>query len=232
MLMKLNEIYAGYTKEDVLAGISLTLNRGDFVGIVGPNGAGKTTLLKVIAGILRPRRGEIYYGDANTGESRHSEARKINTGYVAQNLEVDRRFPVSVREVVHTGFLRGAVHPFHRCSPAGKARVEEILAKLGLLGLADRLTAELSGGELQRVLLARALVGEPELLLLDEPTRGIDRESKKLIYNYLRQLNTDGMTILLVTHDWDVVDTLVGRAVYINREVAFDGNPAELTRIQ
>ncbi len=170
-----------------------TVGAGDFVSIVGPNGAGKTTLLKCVAGLLKPLAGTLTLapGLAEGG-----------IGYLPQQTPMQRDFPASVREVVQSGCqaLRG-LRPFY--TAAEKRRAAEAMERLGVASLSGRCYRELSGGQRQRVLLARAICGECRLLLLDEPTTGLDPEATAEFYATLRDIHSGGVAVLMVSHDLD-----------------------------
>lgn len=175
------------------------MHPGEFIGVIGPNGAGKTTLLRVLLRLQRPTAGDI-----NVASKR--------IGYVPQRAAIhNSQVPVSVREVVGLG-------------SAGMAL--RALAEVGMEGMADRPFTQLSGGQQQRVLIAKALAGEPELLILDEPTTGIDERSQTEFYDILRRLQAKGITLIMVSHDIDVVLQLVTRVICVNGGILYDG-PAE-----
>ena len=160
-LIELKHITAGYGNKTVLKDVSLTVGVQDFLGIIGPNGGGKTTLLKVILGLLRPKSGEIlYYRDGK-------EVSELKIGYLPQLNHIDKKFPISVSEVVASG-LASEKPRFKRLNLEQLERVEEVLEQMGLESLKKRPIGELSGGQLQRVLLGRSIVSRPQVLILDE----------------------------------------------------------------
>ena len=199
-------VILGGTK--ILDGLSLNVQEGEFLGIVGPNGGGKTTLLRVILGLQKPTSGNVTVFGHDPVVSR----RRI--GYVPQRLDFDRDFPVTVEETVLMGRLssRGL---FRRYGAQDRELAEHALETVGMKGLRNHQVGELSGGELQRLLIARALISEPELLLLDEPTASIDPEMKTTIYDLLDTL-TQSMTIILVTHDTGTISRNVSRIACLN----------------
>ncbi len=177
----------------VLRDVNLTVQEGEFVGIVGPNGGGKTTLLKLILGLLEPTGGEVrVFGE------RPQKARR-RCGYVPQVFHYDRQFPVTVEDVVLMGRL-GCGPGLGPYSRADRRAAEEALAQVGLADLGGRSFADLSGGERQRTLVARALTTHPDLLMLDEPTANVDAAAEGELYRLLGELNRT-MTIVVVTHD-------------------------------
>jgi len=183
-----------YGQNPAILDINLDVQVGEYLGIIGPNGGGKTTLLRAILGLLRPTCGKIeVYGKREDGL-------KAPIGYVPQFASVDRRFPVTVREVVLMGRLQPGLSPFHKYSAEDQDFVDGLLLQVGIDNLAKRQIANLSGGEFQRMLIARALAVNPRLLLLDEPTVGVDASSSEHIYALLEELNSH-MTIIMVTHD-------------------------------
>lgn len=192
----------------VLNGLTLSVHKGDFLAVLGPNGGGKTTLLKVMLGLIKPSSGSVTVFGGQPGETTG------RIGYVPQSLQFDRAFPISVREVVLMGRLSKS-RLFRRYGREDRAKASEALEITGLTALADRRIGTLSGGELQRALIARALAGEPELLLLDEPTASVDPEMKTTIYDLLDKLKASH-TIVLVTHDTGTIAHHVSRIACLN----------------
>jgi len=208
----------------VLEDVTLQVTPGDFLAIIGPNGAGKTTLLKVILGLLRPASGTVrVFGRAPW--KLNGERQRI--GYVPQVFSVDLSFPVRASEVILMGRY-GRMGLFRTPSPADRAAVHRAMERVGITELADRPIARLSGGQRQRVFLARALANEPELLLLDEPTTGVDMTSTEGLYELLRTLHESGMTILIVSHDVGVVASYVDGVACVNRRLVAHGRPTEV----
>lgn len=185
-----------------LQDISLCIHAGEFVGIIGQNGAGKTTLLKTLLGLQKPTRGEVH-------------KQKSVVGYIPQRGRLyDGLVPISVLEVVRLG------------SSGKKKSALEALQKVGIKELAHKRFTELSGGQQQRVIIAKALAAEADLLLLDEPTTGIDEHSQASFYALLQELQEQGITIVMVSHELDTVLNLVTRVICLNRTVLYDGDPA------
>ncbi len=192
-LLEFKDAQLGYGREVILPAVNLLIERGDFLGIVGPNGAGKTTLLRTIAGIIPPLKGEVIF---------HRE--RLSLGYVPQRAVLDETFPLNTLEIVLMG-LYPKVGVLRRVGKL-KDKAMEALRLVGMGDIAFHLYRELSGGQKQKVLLARALVQEPEILLLDEPITDLDINSQRSILDFLSQLNKEkGITILLVSHLVDVV---------------------------
>ena len=208
-----------YGAEPVLRDTSLSVSRGELVGLLGPSGAGKTTLLRAVLGQLRPRRGEVLVH----GRPARRGAHRI--GYVPQVDTVDWSFPVTVGEVVQMGrAAESGPWPWPRREDRRLRR--EILERLGLGAFERRHISALSGGQQQRLFLARALVRRPDLLVLDEPTSGVDAATRREIVALLRDQQRDGMAVLLTTHDLNGVAANLPRLVALNRTVIADGPPA------
>jgi zinc transport system ATP-binding protein len=219
-----------YGSVPTLSGIDLRVAEGEFLGIVGPNAGGKSTLLKLILGLLQPQSGSI------SVLSRAASAASRLLGYVPQYPSFPRDFPITVEQVVQLGRLgvrqgdgkRHALWP-GRVSAADREAVGRSLAEVEAGDIAKRQIDSLSGGQLQRVLLARALVGEPRILILDEPTANIDQRMESEIFDLLKVLNAR-LTILVVSHDVAFISRYVGRVACINRTLvchntdAIDGN--------
>jgi zinc transport system ATP-binding protein len=198
--------------------INLTIAKGDFVGIIGPNGSGKTTLLKSILGLVRPTTGAI----SVLGMPPREACSQI--GYVPQMTNIDRDFPITVGEAVLMGRLVGKAGLFHRYSQDDRIVVQHYLEHLEIAKLVDRQIGQLSGGQLKRVLIARALVSEPQILLLDEPTAGVDAHSSSQIYELLKELN-QSITIIIVTHDTMAVSSYLKSIACINQTLYYHGDP-------
>lgn len=204
--------------------VSMTVNKGDFVALIGPNGAGKTTLLKVILGLIEPDSGEVFvFGTA----PRELGSKRVKIGYVPQTADIDIRFPISVFETVLMGTY-GHLGIGKRPGRNQRETVREALERVGVADLADRPIGRLSAGQRQRVFIARALVCEPELLLLDEPTTGVDAATTTSFYTLLRRLKEAGMTIILVSHDIGVVASYVDRVACVNRSLIAHCRPDEV----
>ena len=204
----------GYSARPVLEDVSLHLHPGQFTALVGPSGAGKTTLLKLILRLLRPVRGQVYYRDTPP----------LRLAYVPQLETVDWNFPVTTEEVVLMGITqRSGRWPWPQ--KADRHRASAILDQLEIADLAHRHIRDLSGGQQQRVFLARALIAEPELLVLDEPTNGVDMRSAENIFHQLAHLNLNGMTILLTTHDLNMAAAHIPWVVCLNQRIIAQGVP-------
>lgn len=219
--LEIKNLYVSYGGNLALSNISLKVEQGELLGVIGPNGGGKTTLIKAILGLTPCSSGEIRVFGENV------IPRGI-VGYVPQFSAVDKNFPISALEVVMTAFLKGPVHPFFRFNRTHHEKARELLDKVGILSLADRQISQLSGGEFQRLLIARALATDPKLLLLDEPTASVDPASRERIFDLLDQLHKN-ITILMVTHDLMAVSSHVTGIACLNRSLVYHGEP-ELTQ--
>jgi zinc transport system ATP-binding protein len=221
--LTLDRISFAYAATPVLDDVSLAVADGEFVALLGPNGAGKSALLGVVAGLLRPTGGcvELF----GTRIERFRSWRRI--GLVPQRSAQQRSFPATVTEVVTLG--RTAHHgPIWRLDGRDRRAVSDSLELMGIVQLQSRLIGELSGGEFQRVMMARALAGEPDLLLLDEPTTGMDAPSTDALIATLSRLRAErDVSIVYVTHDMEPVWGQVTRVVFLNRRILFAGGPSD-----
>jgi ABC-type Mn2+/Zn2+ transport system ATPase subunit len=196
----------GYRGRAVLPPLDLVVNQGDFLGIVGPNGAGKTTVLKSLLGILKPLSGSISYGGG------------LRFGYVPQQEVLDELFPLSVRDIVTMARYPLMGFPA-RLGREDRAAVGTALTRVEIADLADRLYRELSGGQKQRTLIARALAADPRILVLDEPTSGMDILAEASIMEIIDGLNRQGLTIVMVSHLLSLIARHAGTIMVINKEI-------------
>ena len=220
-IVELSNVEFGYTTTPVVEDISLRIDPGEYVAVVGPNGSGKSTLMKLMLGLLRPDTGEARL----FGEPSHAFDDGARIGYVAQHASASKEMPITVREVVKMG--RFPHVGFGRLSDFDHRIVDDALETVGMQSFASRRVTKLSGGQRQRAFIARALAGEADLLVLDEPTVGVDAESVDAFYDLLESLNEDGITVLLIEHDLGAVTDHARRIVCLNREVYFDGSTEE-----
>lgn len=212
----------GYTDVSVVKNVTLAVEAGEFLGLVGPNGSGKTTLLALMLGLHRPDKGSVRL----FGESAHDCSAGERIGYVAQDAtDMKADMPITVREVVAMGRYPRA--GFGTFSGDDRAIVNNALERTAIADLAGRRLVQLSGGQRQRVFIARALAAEADLLALDEPTVGVDADSREQFYDLLHELNDQGTTIVLIEHDIGVVTEHATQIVCMNREVYFHGDSAE-----
>ena len=216
-LIELSGVDFGYTATPVVEDISLRIESGEYVAIIGPNGSGKSTLMKLILGLLRPDEGLARLFGAPAHE--FDDGSRI--GYVAQHASASKEMPITVREVVQMG--RFPHVGFGRLSTRDWKIVDRALETVGMSAFANRRVTQLSGGQRQRAFIARALAGEADLLVLDEPTVGVDAESVEAFYELLESLNETGITVLLIEHDLSAVTDHAERVVCLNREIYFDG---------
>jgi len=209
-LIEIQNLTVGYeNKPNVLKEVSLTIYDDDFLGIIGPNGGGKTTLLKTVLGLITPSAGTVRFFD---GERRVAS---LNIGYLPQINQIDRKFPISVSEVILSGLtLRKQL--FMRYSAEDKLRVREVAERLGINELLPRAIGELSGGQLQRVLLGRAIVDNPKLIILDEPSTYVDKLFETNFYKLLGDINRE-IAIMLVSHDVGTIISLVKNIACVNQ---------------
>lgn len=215
--VQLKDVSVNYGNVEALKNVNLDVEEGSFLGIIGPNGGGKTTLLKVILGLIEPEKGSVKI----LGNSLEDAVDQI--GYVPQVSNFDRSFPISVLDVVLMARLGGRVRFFHQYNKKDVKKAEAVLEKLNLLDLKDRQIGKLSGGQLQRVLIARGLAVEPEILLLDEPTANVDASSTSQIYELLKGLNKE-KTIIVVTHDMAAVSSYFDSLACLNAELYHHGD--------
>lgn len=202
-LISLEGVSVVFDRNAVLRDVDLTVNAGDFMAISGPNGGGKTTLLKVILKLLKPTKGSVEYFNHGSHTSR------LAIGYLPQKSNIDTRFPVTVEEVVKSGELKG----FSRRKENG--RYEEIVGLMGIGDYLDRQIGALSGGQLQRTLLGRALMTAPEILVLDEPLSYVDKQFEHQIYSIMENLSKS-ITIVLVSHEMSVISGMANRHIIVD----------------
>jgi zinc transport system ATP-binding protein len=208
----------------VLRDVTLEVEQGEFVAVAGPNGGGKTTLLQIVLGLERPQRGTArLFGEPASGLRARSRI-----GYLAQRAQLGIDAPVTVREVVGAGRVpRGSlIGPLRAVD---RAQIERAVERVGLADRASSALSTLSGGQQQRAFIAKALAGEPELLVLDEPTAGVDVDAQESLASLLEELHRDLLvTILFVSHEFGAVERFVDRLVLVRGGIVFDGDPAAL----
>ena len=212
-IIQLTDISASYDEKTVLSHVNLTVYEHDFLGVIGPNGGGKTTLIKIILGLLKPISGTIrFYKNGK-------EIPEIAMGYLPQYNSIDKKFPISVYEVVLSG-LNKQKSLFHRYTPEQHELVNRIIARMGLEGLEERAIGALSGGQLQRALLGRAIISDPQLVVLDEPSTYIDKRFEARLYELLAEINHD-CAIILVSHDIGTVLQQVKSIACVNETLDY-----------
>ena len=206
-LVELKSVSAGYGHELALKDVNFTVCENDFIGVIGPNGGGKTTLIKIILGLVKPLAGKVV--SANEGD--HA---KGFVGYLPQISQIDRRFPITVRDVVLSGYMSKQSH-FYRYNRYEKELALELLAQMGIAHLESKTVGELSGGQLQRVFVSRAIISSPRLLILDEPNTYVDNKFESDLYELLRKLN-ERMAIIIVSHDVGTISAYVKTIACVN----------------
>lgn len=212
-IIRLEHIFAAYERKTVLEDVSLNVYERDFLGIIGPNGGGKTTLVKLILGLLRPVSGAVRF--YQEGE----EVSGISMGYLPQYTAIDKKFPISVYDVVLSG-LNKQKSLFRPFTPAQHEQVRRVIVRMGLEGLEKRAIGQLSGGQLQRASLGRALVSNPQVVILDEPNTYIDKRFEARLYALLEEINREH-AIILVSHDIGAVQKRVKRIAYVNHRLDY-----------
>jgi zinc transport system ATP-binding protein len=222
-LVEVKDLSFNFGSTQVLSNISFSINKGDFIGLIGPNGSGKTTLIKLLLGLYKPLKGTIKINNNNIAS--FSNWSKI--GYVPQKAtNFSDTFPATVQEVVLTGCLSQKRFP-KRYSSKDINDALEFLKKVEMQDHAKKRIGELSGGQQQRVLIARALVTKPELLILDEPTTGVDQETQSKFYDLIGELNKEGISILLISHDLERITRYVTKVASLNKTLNFYGTHKE-----
>lgn len=211
-LIVLDNVSSGYGRGLVIHDVSLEFRKGDFMAVIGPNGGGKTTLFRTILGLISPSYGTVTV----MGLPPSKGCRYV--GYVPQFGAFDRKFPVYAEEVVRMG-LRSSqgILPFK--GKDDDERVRKAMEYTGVDSFSNRRIGDLSGGQLQRTLIARALVSDPEILLLDEPTASLDPDMRSGIMDILRNVHSDGMSVMMISHDFENISGLVNRAVHVDKHV-------------
>ena len=231
-LIEIKNLSAGYDNRTVLRNITLTVYDRDFLGIIGPNGGGKTTLIKCILGLLKPTGGEILYRVATTSgnssaphdnSAANSQFSTLNSqlsmGYLPQYNSIDRKFPITVEEVILSG-LSSQKSLISRFTAAHREKARQVIARMGLEGLEERAIGALSGGQLQRALLGRAIISDPQLVVLDEPSTYIDKRFEARLYELLAEINHD-CAIILVSHDIGTVLQQVKSIACVNETLDY-----------
>lgn len=209
-LIELHDVSVNYDGYGAIRGVNLSIDSTDFLGVIGPNGGGKTTLVKAILGMVTYEGRIDYAPELNSGNERL-------IGYMPQISEFDRAFPISVMEVVLSG-LQGSKGLFGRYTKEDRMKALQLLAECDIEALADRPIGEISGGQMQRALLCRAVIADPKLLILDEPTNFVDSQFEQTLYRTLRRLN-ERMAIVMVSHDVGTISSVVKEIVCVNGHV-------------
>lgn len=211
-LIKIKSLTVALNSKIVLENVTLDISENDFIGIIGPNGGGKTTLLKSILGLIKPLSGEISFSDKIRNKG-------MDIGYLPQVNNFDKRFPITVFDVILSGISYS--ESWHRSvSAKDKQKCRDIIVQLGISDISNKLIGELSGGQMQRAFLGRALISNPKVLILDEPGTYVDNKFENELYKRLKELN-DRMAIILVTHDIGSISSYVKSIACINRELHY-----------
>lgn len=231
-LIQINDLSAGYDGRTVLRNVNLTVYDRDFLGIIGPNGGGKTTLIKCILGLLKPTAGEILYSTCGTTGTKHASAdsnpsasqslsphAQLTMGYLPQYNSIDRKFPITVEEVILSG-LSSKKPLASRFNATHREKARAVIARMGLEGMEERAIGALSGGQLQRALLGRAIISDPQVVILDEPSTYIDKRFEARLYELLAEINND-CAIILVSHDIGTVLQQVKSIACVNETLDY-----------
>ena len=229
-LIEIKNLSAGYDSRTVLRNVNLTVYDRDFLGIIGPNGGGKTTLIKCILGLLKPTAGEILYSDKRfvASDKQRGTAQRpalttnrsvLKMGYLPQYNSIDRKFPITVEEVILSG-LSSQKSLISRFTATHREKARQVIARMGLEGLEKRAIGALSGGQLQRALLGRAIISDPALVVLDAPSTYIDKRFEARLYELLAEINHD-CAIVLVSHDIGTVLQQVKSIACVNETLDY-----------
>ncbi len=210
-LIHIKDVTLAYDKEAILERVNLKIFQQDFIGVIGPNGGGKTTLLKAILGLLKPIQGELIFSDLIKKE-------KNPFGYLPQVRHIDKKFPITVFDVIRSGNLSKKRNGANK--KVEKEKAEFLLEEMGISAIKNQAIGELSGGQMQRVFLCRALISDPKILILDEPDTFVDNRFEGELYEKLRVLN-DKMGILLVSHDVGTISSYVKTIACVNKHLHY-----------
>lgn len=225
-IIEIDKVSFSYHKEEAVKNASLTIQKGDYAGIVGPNGGGKSTLIKLMLGLLKPESGRIKL----FGEDVDKFKDWFKIGYIPQRTYIEINIPLTVAEMVKMGRY-GRLGLFKKPQETDEKKVYEALSYVDMLEYRDKQVSNLSGGQEQRVIIARALASEPEVIFLDEPTVGVDVKTQKQFYKLLRKLNKElHLTLILVSHELDVVAHESNKLAYINHTLEYFGEPTEFLK--
>ncbi len=215
ILFEMHSLSASYGANTVLQDVNFTVNENDFIGVIGPNGGGKTTLLKVILGLLKPAKGTLIFNETLLNGN--------SIGYLPQLSTGDVNYPVTVTDIILSGLMIGK-SIFSRMSSSDKLKAHTVIEELGLTGMSKSNLNELSGGQIQRVLLGRAIIGNPRLILLDEPGNFVDTTFENDFYEKLKDLNKR-MAILMVSHDVGIISSHIKSFACVNRSLHYHPSP-------
>lgn len=222
-IVEIKNLYHSYNHELILENINLDVLEGEFLGIIGPNGAGKSTLLKIVVGIIKPFKGTVKIFNKEI-QSLGEERKWI--GYVPQKPDLEKYLPLKVKEIVALG--RRVVKNWQKLSSFDLEIINKVMEEMEIKDIENKIYGELSGGQQQRVLIARALAQEPKLLILDEPTVGIDISTQNKFYTLLRNLKKQNTSVILVSHDIGIITKEVDKLACLNRKLYLHGCPEEI----
>ncbi len=213
-IIEVKNLSFSYNQRSILENISFSIEEGDYIALAGPNGAGKTTLIRILLELEKASSGEISYNNFNL---------KKETGYLPQNSSSISFFPAKVEEIISLGLLPLKNFP-KRINYRDREKIEEILNILDILSLKNKMISELSGGQTQKVLLGRALVSNPKLLILDEPGTGLDTKSRDSFFKLLEKINKEiGTSIIIITHDFSEIGKYAKKLLFIDKRMLFFG---------
>ncbi len=218
--LSVKNLSVNYGNLTAIKDINFEVDSGDYLGIIGPNGGGKSTLIKSILNLVNHSCDKITFFDKT-----YNQSKKI-ISYVPQISKIDRTYPISVKEVVLGSNLKKSLNPFYKYTDEDNQRSLNALKNVGIEKLQNRQINKLSGGEFQRLLIARAIVSNPKILFLDEPTANVDPTSRNIIYNLLDELNQEGTTILMVSHDTMAISSKVKNIACMNVNLIYHGSPS------
>ena len=219
--IEFEDVWFSYDRSTVLQEVSFSLEQGEFLGIIGPNGGGKTTLLKLMLGILKPDKGKIRI----LGQAPHDASHRV--GYVPQGTDFNRNFPISVLDVALMGRMSTS-RICRRYSREDREKVRDVLEKVGMWHYRNKPIGKISGGQRQRLFIARALATNPEILFLDEPTASVDSEFQTDLYDFLKALNEE-MTIVVISHDIGIISSHMKSIACVNKHLIFHSG-AQITQ--
>lgn len=225
-IVEIHDLCFSYGSDETLCSVTFEIEKGDFLGVIGPNGSGKTTLLRVILGLLKPQNGQVKLFGKNISE--FNQWTRI--GYVPQKATyIETSIPINVQEIVSLGRVaKAGLGNFLKKSDS--IAIDKALQLVGMQEYKNRQITELSGGQQQRVFIAKALASEPELLILDEPTVGVDVAAQDEFYQLLAELNKKGITLVIVSHDIDVIVNEVNKLACLNKKLVYHGTPKDFIK--
>ncbi len=226
-IIELKNVSFSYNNEPAVKDINLEVHKGDYLGIIGPNGGGKSTLLKLMLGLLTPQTGQVLFSGNDIKQFKD----KSKIGYISQHItHIDPNFPMTVEEVVNTGRY-SKLGLFRFLGTKDHEKVRSAIEQVDMWEYRRRLIGDLSGGQQQRVFIARVLASETDIIVLDEPTVGVDVKTQKQFYSLLRKLNTQlDLTLILASHELDVVGKEATEIAYINNTLVYYGVPKEFLK--